>query len=73
MYMITDPVDTESKLNVHKTSRTSSERLMYVQFRDRRQITFVTLNGFCPLSKNPSTPPVLNGQCRTDGKPTKIG
>ena len=26
------PVDTRRKLNVHKTSRTSSERLMYVQF-----------------------------------------
>ena len=26
------PVDTGRKLNVHKTSRTSSERLMYVQF-----------------------------------------
>ena len=29
--------------------------------RDRRQITFVTLNRFCPLSKPPH-PPVLNGQ-----------
>ena len=27
-----DPVDTGRKLNVHKTSWTSSERLMYVQF-----------------------------------------
>ena len=26
------PLDTGRKLNVHKTSRTSSERLMYVQF-----------------------------------------
>ena len=26
------PVDMERKLNVHKTSRTSSRRLMYVQF-----------------------------------------
>ena len=26
------PVDTGRKLNVHKTSRTSSERLIYVQF-----------------------------------------
>ena len=28
----TNPVDTGRKLIVHKTSRTSSERLMYVQF-----------------------------------------
>ena len=27
-----DPVDTERKLNVHKTPWTSSERLIYVQF-----------------------------------------
>ena len=27
-----DPIDTGRKLNVHKTSRTSSQRLMYVQF-----------------------------------------
>ena len=26
------PVDTGRKLNVHKTSRTSSKRLMYFQF-----------------------------------------
>ena len=31
-YWITAPVDTGRKLNVHKTSWTSSERLMYVQF-----------------------------------------
>ena len=30
--------------------------------RDCQQITFVTLNGFCPLSKKNPTPPVLNGQ-----------
>ena len=31
--------------------------------RDCRQITFVTLNGFCLLSKTPTRPPhVLNGQ-----------
>ena len=30
--------------------------------RDCQQITFVTLDGFRPLSKPPPTPPVLNGQ-----------
>ena len=30
--------------------------------RDCRQITFITLNGFCPLSKTPPTPPALHGQ-----------
>ena len=32
LYFIIFPLDTGRKLNVHKTSRTSSERLMYVQF-----------------------------------------
>ena len=30
--------------------------------KDRQQITFVRLNGFCPLSKTPSPLPVLSGQ-----------
>ena len=34
---------------------------MQSEFRDCQQITFTTLNRFCPLSKNPP-PPVLNGQ-----------
>ena len=55
------------KIQVHQHD------LSIIHLRDRRQITFVMLNGFCPLSKNPHSPPVLNGQCRTDGKPTKIG
>ena len=31
------PLDTGRKLNVHKTPRTSSERLMYVQFTSYAQ------------------------------------
>ena len=31
-FLVINPVDTWRKLNVHKTSWTSSERLMYVQF-----------------------------------------
>ena len=37
------PLDTERKFNVHKTSRTSSERLMYVQFK----LSLVSM-GICP-------------------------
>ena len=33
-----------------------------IWFRGCQQITFVMLNGFCPLSKKNPTPPVLNGQ-----------
>ena len=46
--------------------------------RDCRQITFVTLNGFCPLSYPapllPPSPPstVLNGQYQNRRIPTKI-
>ena len=32
------------------------------KLRDCRQITFITLNGFCLLSEKNPTPPVLNGQ-----------
>ena len=42
--------------------------------KDHRQITFVTLNGFSPLSKN-LQPPVPNGQyqggCNTKKKKNK--
>ena len=38
-------------------------RLFVLGVRDCRQITFVTLNGFCPLiNPPPHPPPALNGQ-----------
>ena len=40
--------------------------------KDCRQITFVTLNGFCPLSKSPSTPLLLTDNIKMDRIPTKI-
>ena len=36
--------------------------LLPVLVKDCRQITFATLNRFCPLSKKNPTPHVLNGQ-----------
>ena len=37
-------------------------KLYLTDIRDCRQTTFVMLNGFCPLSENPPTTRVLNGQ-----------
>ena len=39
--------------------------------RDHWQIIFVTLNGYPPLSKNPS-PLLLTGNIKLDGIPSKI-
>ena len=35
---------------------------LFIWLRDCLQKTFVTLNGLCPLSKNPPPPSKLNGQ-----------
>ena len=57
-------------------SRVNELRITVYMVRDCRQITFVMLNGLCPLSKTPITPPpppsltVLNGQYY-DGLNTK--
>ena len=40
--------------------------------RDCRQITFVTLNRFCPLSKKPSSPLFLMDNIKIDRIPTEI-
>ena len=37
-----------------------------IRVRNCRQITFVTLNRFCPLSKNPHTSPVPNEQYQNE-------
>ena len=36
--------------------------ILRIWFRDCRQITSVTLNRFCPLSKSPPIPCILNEQ-----------
>ena len=57
-------------------SRVNELRITVYMVRDCRQITFVMLNGLCPLSKTPIPPPpppsltVLNGQYY-DGSNTK--
>ena len=43
--------------------------IVLFEFRDCRQITFVTLNGFCPLSE-PAL--FLTGKIKMDERPTKI-
>ena len=40
--------------------------------RDHRQITFVTLNGFSPLSKKNPTLLFLTDNIKLDGIPSKI-
>ena len=64
--------------SINKNTNYVLETLHYYQtfgegrlFRDCQQITFVTLNGFCPLSNPPhsTAPPVLNLQ-NQDGRNT---
>ena len=49
------------------------QRNNHSDVRDRRHITFVTFNRFCPLGKPPPTPPLSLMDMSTDGIPTKIG
>ena len=54
----------------HFYPKNKSEEVTGKNLRDCRQISFVTLNGFCPLSKKKPTPPVLNRKNQY-GVPTK--
>ena len=79
--MISADVETNAKQEVKKTGSCNfchfykrylqnlkhNVKRKIFHLRDCRQITFVTLNGFCPLSNPPPPPPhpptpVLNGQ-----------
>ena len=43
-----------------------------VPLRDCRQMAFVMLNKFCPLSKTPPPPLLLTDNIKMNGIPTKI-
>ena len=55
--------------------RVSSQDIQYILelklIRDPKQITSVTLNGFCPLSKKSPTPLFLTDIVKLGGIPTK--
>ena len=51
---------------IYKKSHTLNE------VRDCQQITFVTLNGFCPLNKKDPSPLFLTDNIKTNGIPTKM-